>query len=176
LQRAVIEHIYPRVRGRGLFGREICIGGRYSPYLVPFLDHRVVAEAMTVPLPLKHAGRFEAQLLNMVDPSLARRQSAYGHDFARPPSLRHRFEEWSTRIRPTWLRRRSYSIQRRLRPLSDEHGGLFSADYMGRVIDLEFPIMRRHFRLERIRDSGLWRRIACLEYLAAFLGTRLSTL
>ena len=50
---------------------------RATAYLVPFLDHRVVAEAMTVPLPLKHAGRFEAQLLNIIDPSLARRPSAY---------------------------------------------------------------------------------------------------
>jgi asparagine synthase (glutamine-hydrolysing) len=123
---------------------------------------------------LKHAGRFEAQLLNTIDPSLARRPSAYGHNFAARPSLRHRFEEWSTRMRPTWLRKRSYAIQRRLRPMSDEHGGLFSPEYMGRVIDLEFPIMRRYFNLERINDSGLWRRIACLEYLAAFLGSRLS--
>jgi asparagine synthase (glutamine-hydrolysing) len=58
--------------------------------------------------------------------------------------------------------------------MSDEHGGLFSPEYMGRVIDLEFPIMRRYFQLEKIKDSGLWRRIACLEYLAAFLGSRLS--
>lgn len=175
LPRPFIEQIYPRVRGRSLFGREISIDGRYSPYLLPFLDHRVVAEAMTVPLPLKHAGHFEAQLLNKIDPSLARRPSAYGHDFATPPSFRHRFQEWSTRMRPTWLRKRSYAIQRRLRPMSDEHGGLFSPEYMGRVIDLEFPIMRRYFHLEKISDSGLWRRIACLEYTAAFLGSRLST-
>jgi asparagine synthase (glutamine-hydrolysing) len=174
LQRPLIEQIYPRVRARSLFGREISIEARYSPYLLPFLDHRVVAEAMTVPLPLKHAGLFEAQLLNTIDPSLARRPSAYGHDFATPPSLRHRFEEWTTRMRPTWLRKRSYAIQRRLRPMSDEHGGLFSPEYMGRVIDLEFPIMRRYFQLEKISDSGLWRRIACLEYFAAFLGSRLS--
>jgi asparagine synthase (glutamine-hydrolysing) len=174
LQRPFVEQIYPRVRGRSLFGREISIEARHSPYLVPFLDHRVVAKAMTVPLPLKHAGCFEAQLLNTIDPSLARRPSAYGHNFAARPGLRHRFEEWSTRIRPTWLRKRSYAIQRRLRPMSDEHGGLFSPEYMGRVIDLEFPIMRRYFNLERINDSGLWRRIACLEYLTAFLGSRLS--
>ena len=53
-------------------------------------------------------------------------------------------------MRPIWLRKRSYAIQRRLRPMSDEHGGLFSPEYMGRVIDLEFPIMRRYFHLEKI--------------------------
>jgi asparagine synthase (glutamine-hydrolysing) len=174
LQRPFIEQIYPRVRGRSLFGREISIDARYSPYFLPFLDHRVVAGAMTVPLRLKHAGHFEAQLLNTIDPSLARRSSAYGHDFVTPPSRRHRFRDWSTLMRPTWLRKRSYTIRRRLRPMSDEHGGLFDPEYMGRVINLEFPIMRRYFHLEKMNDSGLWRRVACLEYFAAFLGARLS--
>jgi hypothetical protein len=77
-------------------------------------------------------------------------------------------------MRPTWLRKRSYAIQRQMRPMSDEHGGLFSPEYMGRVIDLEFPIMRRYFHPKKINDSGLWRRIACLEYFAGFLGSRLS--
>jgi len=72
LQRRLIEQIYPRVRGRSLFGREISIDARYSPYLLPFLDHRVVAEAMTVPLGAKQAGRFEAQLLS------TRRTGAFG--------------------------------------------------------------------------------------------------
>ena len=45
---------------------------------------------------------------------------------------------------------------------------------MERVVDLEFPAMRRFFRPERITDSGLMRRVACLEYFAAFLGGRLA--
>jgi asparagine synthase (glutamine-hydrolysing) len=142
---------------------------------MPFLDHRVVAEAMTLPMRLKQAGWFEAQLLDRIDPSLAAQPSAYGHDFTTPPNRRHRFDEWATRVRPMWLRKNSYAIQRRLRPLSDEHGGLFGTDYMARVIDLDFPAMRRYFRIENVADSGLWRRIACLEYFAAHLGTRLAT-
>ncbi|HEY0269940.1 MAG TPA: hypothetical protein VGC10_03015 [Sphingomonas sp.] len=174
LPRPVVEQIYPRVRCRSLFGREISVEARYSPYLMPFLDHRIVAEAMTLPMRQKEAGVFEARLLDAIDPALARQPSAYGHDFATPPSFRHRFDEWATRVRPFWLRRNSYVIQRRLRPLADEHGGLFSPDYMGRVVDLEFPAMRRFFRMENVTDSGLWRRIACLEYFAGHLGTRLA--
>lgn len=128
---------------------------------------------MSLPLHAKNAGRFEAQLIAAIDPALARHPSAYGHAFDEAPGLRHRFDEWSTRIRPPWLRRASYAIQRRVRPMSDEHGGLLSPDYMGRAIDLDFPAMRAFFHIERITDSGLWRRIACLEYLAAHLGGRL---
>ena len=129
---------------------------------------------MALPMALKHAGRFEAALLNAIDPVLARQPSAYGHDFAGPPSVKHRFSEFTTRIRPAWVRQKSYALQRRLRPVADEHGGLLTPEYVGRVVDLEYPAMRRFFRPEQISDSGMMRRIACLEYLAAHLGARLT--
>jgi asparagine synthase (glutamine-hydrolysing) len=174
LPRPLIEQIYPRIRCRAVFGREISLEARYGAYLMPFLDHRLVAEAMTLPLGLKNAGRFEAMLLNSIDPALAGLPSAYGHDFAGPPSRRHRWDEWATRIRPIALRQRSYAIRRRLGPVADEHGGLLSPDYMGRVVDLEYPAMRRYFQTGRITDSGLMRRIANLEYFAARLGSKLA--
>ncbi|HST35147.1 MAG TPA: asparagine synthase C-terminal domain-containing protein [Allosphingosinicella sp.] len=173
LPRPLIEQIYPRIRCRAVFGREISLEARCGAYLMPFLDHRVVGEAMKLPLALKNAGRFEAALLDAIDPALARLPSAYGHDFAGPPDFRHRFGEWSTRLRPVALRQRSYALRRRMGPVADEHGGLLTPDYMGRVVDLDYPAMRRFFRTERIADSGMMRRIANLEYLAARLGSRL---
>ena len=174
LPRAVIEQVYPRFRCRALFGREISLESRLSPYLMPFLDHHVVAEAMTLPMSLRVAGRFEAELLHAIDPALAAEPSAYGHHFAEPPSRRHVWSERSSRIRPVWLRERSYAIQRRLRPMGDEHGGLLGAEWLGRVIDPDLPIMRRWFHVDRITDSALLRRLACLEYLAQYLGSRLA--
>jgi hypothetical protein len=173
LPRGLVEQIYPRIRCRALFGREISLEARCGAYAMPFLDQHVVAEAMKLPLALKNAGRFEAMLLGAIDPALARLPSAYGHDFAGPPGRRHRFAEWSTRVRPVALRQRSYALRRRLGPVADEHGGLLSSDYMGRVIDLDYPVMRRFFRPERIADSGMMRRIANLEYLAERLGSKL---
>lgn len=176
LPRPLVEQIYPRVRCRAIFGREISLETWYGAYLMPFLDHRLVAEAMKLPLALKNAGRFEAMLLAAIDPALARMPSAYGHDFAGPPGRRHRFDEWATRIRPVALRQRSYALRRRLGPVADEHGGLLTPDYMGRVVNLDFPVMRRFFAVDRIGDSGLRRRIANLEYFAARLGSRLAPL
>jgi asparagine synthase (glutamine-hydrolysing) len=173
MSRTRAEQAYPRVRCRALFGREISLEAQHGTYLMPFLDHQLVASALTLPMAAKHAGRFEGQLLTSIDPVLAAYPSAYGHHFAEPPGRRHRFDEWSSRIRPAWVRQHSYAIQRRLRPMGDEHGGLLSPDYMDRVIDAQFPAMRQFFAMERITDSGLWRRIACLEYLAGWLGSRL---
>jgi asparagine synthase (glutamine-hydrolysing) len=173
VERNRIEQIYPRIRCRALFGREIGLEARFSPYLMPFLDHQVVAAALAIPIAQKNAGAFEAALLNAIDPELARQPSAYGHDFSGAPGRHHRFGEWSTRIRPVWLRRHSYAIRRRIKPMGDEHGGLLSPEYMNRVIDPDFPVMRRYFAMDAIADSGLWRRIANLEYLAQQLGSKL---
>ena len=175
LPRGLIEQIYPRFRCRPFFGREISNEARFGAYLMPFLDHRVVAEAMTLPLPLKNAGRFEAALIHAIDPALAGQPSAYGHSFAEPPNRAHRWSEYNTRIRPAWLRQKSYAIRRRLGPMADEHGGLLTPDWLGRVVDLDFPVMRRFFRPERITDSALLRRVANLEYFAERLGSRLAT-
>ena len=174
LPRGLIEQIYPRVRCRPFFGREISNEARFGAYLMPFLDHRVVAEAMTLPLHLKNAGRFEAMLIAAIDPALARHPSAYGHGFAEPPGRSHLWAEYSSRIRPTWLRQRSYAIRRRLGPMADEHGGLLTPEWLGRAIDLDYPAMRRFFRPARITDSALLRRVANLEYLAQRLGSRLA--
>ena len=57
--------------------------------------------------------------------------------------------------------------------MADEHGGLLTDAFVGKVVDLDFPVMRRFFRTERINDSSLMRRIANLEYLAAYLGSKL---
>jgi hypothetical protein len=174
LPRTLIEQIYPRFRCRPFFGREISNEARFGAYLMPFLDHRVVAEAMTLPLPLKNVGRFEAALLQAIDPALASQPSAYGHSFAEPPNRAHRWSEYNTRIRPAWLRQKSYAIRRRMGPMADEHGGLLTPEWLGRVVDLDFPVMRRFFRPERITDSALLRRVANLEYFAKRLGSRLA--
>jgi hypothetical protein len=174
LPRQIVEQVYPRVRCRSAFGREISLEASCGAYLMPFLDHHVVAEAVKLPLRDKNAGAFESQLLATIDPELAAHPSVYGHDFLEPPSREHRLAEWKTRIRPVWLRQRSYALRRRMGPVEDEHGGLISPDYVGKVVDLEFPIMRRFFKADQITDSSLMRRVANLEYLASYLGSKLA--
>ena len=174
LARERLEQAYPRVRMRALFRWEINAETRHGPYGMMFIDPGVIAAATSAPIRLRRAGRLQAMLIAAIDPALARHRSAYGHCFDGPPGLRLRLDEAATRCRPVWLRERTYALKRRRGAMMDEHGGLLSPEYMGRVIDLEFPVMRRFFHVERITDGGLWRRVACLEYLAQRLGSRLS--
>ncbi len=180
LDRQMIENLYPRHRCRSFFGREISLVARHGAYLMPFLEPAVVDLALQLPIHAKNLGRFEAALLTAIDPKLAHYPSAYGHRFDEPPTLGHRWSEWSTRARAPWLRRQSYALQRRLgRVIEDSHGGILTPIYLGRVIDLHFPHMARFFRMDRRhgtvqRDQGLYRRIATLEYLGDFVADRLA--
>jgi asparagine synthase (glutamine-hydrolysing) len=169
LPRTLIEQLYPRMRCRAFFGRELSIVGRQGAYYMPFFDHTVVAEALQLPMSLKNAGQFEARLLAHIDPALAGYMSDYGYAFDSPPTIAQHVKEIGTRVRPSWLRQRSYAVRRRLGQVSDEHGGLLTPAFLGRVIDLHFPHMSQFFRMENIADSGLYRRIATLEYLAQHL-------
>ena len=174
LPRIVVEQLYPRFRCRAFFGREISVLARQGAYLMPFFERRVIEQAITTPMSLKSYGRFEAALLAHIDPRLASHPSAYGHSFDQAPSARHRMSELGSRLRPTWARARSYALQRRMGPMGDEHGGLLSPIFLGRVIDLHFPHMRRYFRVGNVTDTGLYRRIATLEYVAQHFEDRLA--
>ncbi|MBV7255554.1 hypothetical protein KCG44_02010 [Pacificimonas sp. WHA3] len=174
LPRPVIEQLYPRMRCRAFFGREISLVGRQGGYLMPFFDHRVVSDALTLPIGLKNAGVFEAELLAHIDPALAAYPSSYGYAFNQKPTVEHRMSELGTRVRPPWMRKRSYALRRRLGAIEDEHGGLLTPAFLGRVLDLHFPHMSRFFRVENIADTGLYRRVAALEYLAQHLEDRLA--
>lgn len=165
LERTAIEELYPRLRCRAFFGRELSLVARHGGYLMPFFERPVVVGGLGIPLADKNLGLFESRLLTHIDPRLAAYPSAYGHAFTEPPTSAHRFDEWSSRVRPVWMRRRSYALRRMMGAISDDHGGLLSPIYLGRVIDLHFPHMRRFFHMANVRDSGLYRRIATLEYL-----------
>ena len=174
IERSLVEQLYPRVRCRSFFGREISLVGRHGAYAMPFLYRSVVEEGLRLPMHLKRAGRFEALLIHHIDPALARHMSAYGHDFSGPPSREHLLSEWGTMLRTPRLRQASYALHRRLGPVSDDHGGLLTPAFLGRVIDLHFPAMSHFFHPARIADSGLYRRVATLEYLAERLGSRVA--
>jgi len=175
LSRTEIEQLYPRERCRAFFGREISLVGRHGGYMMPFLYRTVVDEALRIPMVLKRAGHFEAMLLNHIDPKLALHMSAYGHHFSGPPNAAHKRDEWQTVIRPPRIRQKGYAVRRWLGTVGDEHGGLMTPAYLGRVIDLHFPAMRCFFDVEHAKgDAGLYRRIATLEYLAQHLGSRMS--
>lgn len=167
VSRLQLEALYPALRCRAFFGREISIVGRHGGYLMPFLEFPVVQEGLSLPMELKHAGKFEAQLMRQIDPELAALPSAYGHTFAEPVSKKHRFDEFSTMIRPIALRKSAYAIRQRLQKTRPTLPNELSDDFLSTVLDTQYPLMSQFFHMDKITNPEWIARISALEYLGA---------
>ena len=65
------------------------------------------------------------------------------------------------------MRRLSFRLTHRERQPRD---GALAPEYLGRVIDLEFPVMRTLFNVGAVNSAAQYGLIATLEYLAARYG------
>jgi hypothetical protein len=167
--RSEVERLYPAFRCRFWMGPNNSVNNRLGPALTPFIDATIVPDALSIPMALKNAGRFEAALIHAVDPRLAAYPSAYGHDFAHPPPLGRVARERMTMLRPCWLRRHTFRLKWRkpaARPL------VLSDAYVGKAIDLSFPVMSRFFDPARIHENGQYNRLCTLELLSETFGLR----
>jgi asparagine synthase (glutamine-hydrolysing) len=162
LSRRDVERVYPEFRCRFWMGRNNSVNNRLGAALTPFIDENVVPDALGLPLRIKNFGRFEARLIRAINPRLAAYQTVYGHGFAGEPPLRRILKDLRTYARPPVLRRFTYRWKHRrpgVRPywLGD--------DYVGRVLDLDFPYARRLFQVTRVCDNEQYNRICTLELL-----------
>jgi asparagine synthase (glutamine-hydrolysing) len=114
LERNDVERVYTLLRLRYWMGRNNSIAARYGSFLTPLVSPRLVALAATLPLRWKTFGRFESAVIASLSPRVASGPSSYGFEFARGPSMAHRFNVCSTLLRPLALRQRSARIRRLL--------------------------------------------------------------
>ena len=158
LARSDFTWIIPAFYARYWSGGTVSVNNRLSPALLPFCDLPIVREAVRLPIAYRYYGRFEAALIEALDPRLAAYRSGYGHDFASPPPLANIVSEWRATVRPPVYYRFT------ARPQA-EHPYYLAAPYVGAVLDASFPYLRHYFHLDRVRDAHQYNRICTLEYL-----------
>ncbi len=163
LTRPQIEYLYPCLRCNYWMGRNNSINNRLGYALTPFIDQKIVQNALRIPLAYKSHGRFESALIRTLDPALARYPSSYGHDLASLPSWRRRLKGSLTLLRPCLVRRYSYRAQMRIRKAPRPF--YFERRYLEAVIDPSFPLMSEFFTIARVHDDVQLNRICTLEYL-----------
>ena len=162
LSRRDVERVYPEFRCRFWMGRNNSVNNRLGPALTPFIDENVVPDTLGLPLRIKNFGRFEARMINAINPRLAAYQTVYGHGLASEPPLRRIFKDLKTYARPPFVRRFTYRLKHR-RPVPRPYW--LSDDCVGRVLDLEFPYARQLFDVTRVCDNEQYNRICTLEML-----------
>ncbi len=162
LTRAQVESLYPKFRGRFWTGRDASNNQRFGPMFFPYLEHAAISHTARVPLRFKDLGYLQGRMISRTNRKLAGYPSDYGFALDGPRPLKYRLKTLLGTYRPPALRKQSFRLTQRTQqprtgPLSDR--------YLSRVIDLEFPLMRQLFHIDRINCATQYALIATLEYL-----------
>jgi hypothetical protein len=169
LDRAHVQSLYPHLRCRSWFGRDTSLDNRFGFRATPYLEPRVVNQALTVPLRWKHFGIFQGRMLCALDKKLACHMSSHGYSLDRDPPLRARLGDLQLYAEPMMLRRYNFRIKQALERKVNWPQTL-SPHFLSSVLDPEFPIMSSLLHPARICDAGQFQRVCVLEYMYERLG------
>jgi len=167
--RPTVEWLYHRFRCRSWDGRTNTVNSQYGFTALPYLQPRITAFAARIPIRWKNHGAFEAELIRTADPRLASYPSTRQHSLAAPPTMKARIGDFTTLLRPTWLRRFSYRAKRPWMKL--ETGPYLARPYVEAALPEGVEAMRAYFELDRVSDADHMARILTLEYLIRRLGS-----
>lgn len=170
LPRPAIEWLYHSFRCRAWDGKVDSIAGRYGFTAMPYLERSITEHASRLPLRWKNHGAYEAELIRRVDSLLAGYPSNYGHDYGRSPPLSRRLSDWSTYLRPPWLRRYTYRLRYVRRPR--DWSVYLTSPYQDALLPGGLVTLRRLFKLDQVTDQLQYARILSLEYALQYFGGR----
>ena len=163
LRRSQVEEIYPKFRGRFWTGRDAQINQRFGPMFFPYLEPAAISNTANVPIDFKDLGLLQGRMIARIDRRLADYPSDYGFALDGPRPWKYRFKTWLGTHRPPALRKLSFRLTHRgIEPRT----GALAPEYLSRVIDLDFPVMRKLFNIEASNSATQYGLIATLEYLA----------
>jgi asparagine synthase (glutamine-hydrolysing) len=171
LTRRDVEMLYVNFRCRFWMGRNNGVDNSIGYALTPFIDANIVPDANAAPIAYKNYGLMEAAMIKALNPEIAAYVSAYGHGFDRPPPLKRKMLDFATYSVPPLLRKYRHRIKQRiLGPDGGNASDLTGSDQLRTVLDIEFPYMRKYFRVERVKAPDRRNRLATLEILFENLG------
>lgn len=167
LARYQIEALYPKFRGRFWTGRDAQINQRFGPMFFPYLETTAIAGTSAAPIAFKDHGILQGRMIELVSERLAAYPSDYGFALSGARPLKYRIKSYLGTHRPPALRALSFRLTHRAPQPRD---GALSDAQLGRVLDLQFPLMRTLFDIDKVYSTQQFGRIGSLEYLGQQLG------
>ena len=159
--------MYPNFRGRFWTGRDAQINQRFGPMFFPYLEHAAISNTAKIPLSFKNLGYLQGRMISRINSRLASYPSDYGFALDGPRPFKYRLKTLLGTQRPAALRKLSF---RMTHTAQEPRTGALAPEYLSRVIDLEFPIMRKLFNIEQVNSATQYGLIATIEYLGQRYG------
>jgi asparagine synthase (glutamine-hydrolysing) len=161
ITRHAADALYPYFRYRFWIGRELGSSTRAGYSYLPLFDAPAVALALAVPARFKNHGNFEAEMIRIADPRLARHPSNYGHSFAADAPLRSVMRDMLLHRRPAWLRRAMH----RRGTWRGPPERAWHEEWADGFLDLDSPVMRELVEPGSVRRSEAFGNACNLAYL-----------
>ena len=161
-QRASYEELYQHFRGRFWAGRDIHINANFGTCFFPFMHEALSEGTEQIPLSYKDQGRFQAGLIQSINPTLASYPSDYGFTFDQSKPLSYQLKYAISVHKPSLLRRFSQTLKGWNK--SDGHA-LESALTQPHCPIESLDFMKHYIKVDRIQDPMLIQRAITLEYL-----------
>ncbi len=166
--RCDVERAYPLFRCRYWMSHNTSINNSIGRALTPLVHTPALCAAVATPISHKTHGRLESAMIGKIDPRLAAYESDSRRTLSGKPTLAEIAKDYSSMVRPVWMRRRTYRYRQRLMrdtPYSEwmnQFGSAIASDWSA-VRELVIP--------ERIKDVNHLRRAATLQFLVDSFGS-----
>ena len=161
LTRSDVELVYPKCRLRYWMGQNNSINNNLACALTPLAEPRYTWPSCAYPLEWKNGGRFEAAVINIIDPDLARYPSQYGHNFADPIPLKKRAVNTFLLNMPDTLR--SHIRRWRNRTQSLAMPFYLTEEYLKQIIDFKNLQISEYMQLNKIDNPDVFNRAMTVE-------------
>lgn len=163
MSRTQLEYAYPGFRLRYWTAKDNSNNNRLGSFLTPFISYETIMATLKVPLKYKTHGKFQSDLINRINPTMASYLSDYGYRFNEPVPFKKKLKNNMTIYRPSLLRRYSYAVQHKMADLSLPP--TMQDNYLNMALPGDAEYISRYFNMPKIKDAALLGRALTLEYL-----------
>ncbi len=172
LKRYQIEQLYPNYRGRFWTGRDAQLNQRFGSMLFPFMEHLAISDTSKIPIKNKDFGYLQGRMIGQINSQLAAYPSDYGFALNGNRPLKYRLKTYLSTQRPPFVRKLSFRLKHRIKePVSTA----LSPEYLSKIIDIDFPIMRELFNIDLINSAKQYGLIATLENIGELYNIRIES-
>lgn len=162
INRSKLELLYPLLRLRYWTGKGVSKLNQLSYAISPFLEYNFINQASGVPIKYKHYGRFEAELIKFIDPSLAKFSSEYGINFFDNLSLKYKIKQNMKYHFPVFLR----PIARKIKSNNYNYSPYFTEQaYLNNVFNSKDFFTSEYVSINSVKNSDILSRVYTIEML-----------
>jgi asparagine synthase (glutamine-hydrolysing) len=129
--------------------------------LIPFMEPKFIFPSLDIPIKYKYCGEFQAKLIKLLDPDLAKYPSSYGINFFDPIPFQYKLLRSIERNIPLKLR----LLKRSFVKPSGKPPYFYEKEYLGAIVDLKNPKISQFVNLDKINDTELYSRALSIELL-----------